>query len=188
MPTLLTRERHLTGLREAVAAFERYADRAGPQRRDALAEVLRAHAAAPAAEQDHWTRRACHEAGLLALGAQGEALGRPPEPAELWLDPDLAADGIDELLGTCRLRPDVPGVLVIRPTDRREWWTLELGARRPRLTRHAGGAPLDGDWELTGPTLELFVRLAARAPMSSLPPSGLTPRRGPTLPTREAHP
>lgn len=68
-----------------------------------------------------WARRQCHE-------------------TTMWIDPELAGDGIDELLGgfltrpRSRLRCDTEAVLVVRPVD----------------------LP---DWELTGRAVELYLRL-----------------------------
>ena len=46
-----------------------------------------------------WARRQCHETTMHAVDALSAALGRRPVAADSWIDPVLARDGIDELLG-----------------------------------------------------------------------------------------
>ena len=234
MPTQLTAERHLDGLREAMLAFVRYGDRAGlsapvptcpgwtvrelvahqgmvhrwaaanlrgersdpdalelaglssPDPLEWLAdgaiELVTAWAKAPddvrtvvflndaPGPLPFWASRQCHETTIHAVDAQAASLGRAPRVDEVWMDAELAADGIDELLcgfltrPKSRLRTDRPGLLVVAPDDRDEWWEVRLSpepavsTRRTRSTL-AGAAPADADWLLTGPAVELYVRL-----------------------------
>ena len=68
-----------------------------------------------------WARRQCHETTMHAVDALAASLGRAPRPDEVWVDPELAGDGIDELLGgfltrpRSRLRCDEDALLVVRP-------------------------------------------------------------------------
>lgn len=233
MPTQLSPRRHLEGLREAMLAFVRYADRAGlaapiptcpdwtvrdlvahqgmvhrwaaanlrgeaqgpdaaqayeregrshPDPLEWLAdgaiELVSAWTAAPEdvatvvflrdapAAKPFWARRQCHETTVHAFDAMAAALGRPLHAEELWLDAELAADGIDELLGgfltrsRSRLRTADPGLLVVAPDDREEWWEVVVSPEPAVCARRTGGAPpAEADWRLAGPAAELYLRL-----------------------------
>jgi uncharacterized protein (TIGR03083 family) len=114
-----------------------------------------------------WARRQCHETTMHAIDALAASLGRAPRPEEVWLDPELAGDGIDELLGgfltrpRSRLRCDEDALLVVRPDDLGDWWEVAMGPRPAVTTRRTTGdeRPDDADWELTGGAVELFLRL-----------------------------
>ncbi|WP_028650795.1 maleylpyruvate isomerase family mycothiol-dependent enzyme [Nocardioides halotolerans] len=113
-----------------------------------------------------WARRQCHETTMHAVDALAASLGRPPRPDEVWVEPELAADGIDELLGgfhtraRSRLRCDDDALLVVRPDDVEDWWEVALGPQPAVTTRHRGGEVADdADWELTGGAVELYLRL-----------------------------
>jgi uncharacterized protein (TIGR03083 family) len=243
VPTRLTPEEHLAGLRDAVVAFARYADRATPLAtvptcpewtvldlvahqgmvhrwaaalvrgerpdddavaafeasgrassdpvrwlREGALEVSRAVTDAPE-DRDalvflndapparaFWARRQCHETTIHAVDAMSAALGRPPRADETWIDPVLALDGIDELLGgfltrpRSRLRCEEEAVLVVAPDGAADWWEVSLGPRPAVVTRHAaaydcqgyaGGA--DADWEVTGSAVEVYLRLWNRS-------------------------
>jgi uncharacterized protein (TIGR03083 family) len=112
-----------------------------------------------------WARRQCHETSIHAVDALAASLGRPPRADEVWIDAELAADGIDELLcgfltrPRSRLRTEAPGVLVVAPDDRDEWWEVRLSPEPAVSGRRTGPAPADADWTLTGPAVELYLRL-----------------------------
>ncbi|MFC7405605.1 maleylpyruvate isomerase family mycothiol-dependent enzyme [Georgenia alba] len=113
-----------------------------------------------------WARRQCHETTIHAVDAQAAALGRPPDTGEVdWITPELAADGIDELLGgflprrRSRLRLERAARLVVAPRDAPWSWLVELGPEPPVTTRHAGGRESDADWAVTGSAVELYLRL-----------------------------
>jgi uncharacterized protein (TIGR03083 family) len=114
-----------------------------------------------------WARRQCHETTMHAVDALAASLGRPPRPEEVWIDPELAGDGIDELLGgfltrpRSRLRCDEDALLVVRPDDLADWWEVGMGPRPAITTRRTtGDEPADdADWELTGGAVELYLRL-----------------------------
>jgi uncharacterized protein (TIGR03083 family) len=115
--------------------------------------------------KEFWARRQCHETTIHAVDALAAALGRAPKSDEVWVDSELAADGIDELLcgfltrSRSRLRTDEPGLLVVAPDDRVEWWEVRLSAAPAVATRRTGPAPDDADWMLTGPAADLYLRL-----------------------------
>ena len=123
-----------------------------------------------------WARRQCHETTMHAVDALAASLGRPPTSGEVWVDAELAGDGIDELLGGfltrpgSRLRCDDPALLVVRPDDLADWWEVQLGPRPAVTARHsADRTPADDpDWELVGDAVELYLRLWNRTD----PPEG----------------
>ncbi len=114
-----------------------------------------------------WARRQCHETTIHAVDALAASLGRAPRPREVWVDPELAGDGIDELLGgfltrpRARLRCEDDALLVVRPDDLADWWEVALGPRPAITTRRtpAEEPAEDPDWELTGGAVELYLRL-----------------------------
>ena len=122
---------------------------------------------APAAPRAFWARRQCHETTIHAVDALSASLGRPPRSSETWIDPVLARDGIDELLGgfltrpRSRLRCEEEAVLAVVPEDAQEWWEVALGPEPPVVTRHltAYDPAHDPDWELEGTSVELYLRL-----------------------------
>lgn len=134
---------------------------------DVRAPIFLDDAPAPRA---FWARRQCHETTIHAVDAMAAALGRSPRAEEVWVDTDLAVDGIDELLGgfltrpRSRLRFDEEALLVVAPDDAEDWWEVELSPSPARTTRRtAADASPDPDWELTGPAVELYLRLWNRA-------------------------
>ncbi len=117
-----------------------------------------------------WARRQCHETTMHAVDALAASLGRAPRPDEVWIDPELAGDGIDELLGgfltrpRSRLRCDEDALLVVRPDDLGDWWEVAMGPRPAVVTRRTpvefeDSPEDDADWELTGSAVELYLRL-----------------------------
>ena len=114
-----------------------------------------------------WARRECHETSMHAIDALAASLGRAPRPDEVWIDPELAGDGIDELLGGFLTRPrsqlrcDEDALLVVRPLDLPDWWEVAMGPRPATTTRHTGADVPDHepDWELTASAVELYLRL-----------------------------
>ncbi|HRK46125.1 MAG TPA: maleylpyruvate isomerase family mycothiol-dependent enzyme, partial [Nocardioides sp.] len=85
----------------------------------------------------------------------------------VWIDAELAGDGIDELLAgfltrpRSRLRCEEEAVLVVRPVDLPDWWEVSMGPRPAVTTRRTAADLLsdEPDWELTGGAVELYVRL-----------------------------
>jgi hypothetical protein len=172
---------------DAVAAYEAEGraapDQAGWLREGAL-EVARAVTDAPddrdapvflndapPRPRAFWARRQCHETTIHAVDALSASLGRAPRPDETWIDPTVALDGIDELLGgfltrpRSRLRCEEEALLVVAADEGTDWWEVSLGPRPAVVTRHRtaydGGS--DPDWEVTGSAVELYLRLWNRS-------------------------
>jgi uncharacterized protein (TIGR03083 family) len=86
---------------------------------------------APAAKP-FWARRQCHETTMHAVDALSAALGRYPKADDTWIDPAIAADGIDELLtgfitrSKSRLRSEEPLTIGVRPTDADRAWLVHV--------------------------------------------------------------
>ena len=137
---------------------------------DAKAIVFLNDAPAP---REFWARRQCHETTVHAVDAMSAALGRRPDPAETWIETDLAVDGIDELLGgfltrpRSRLRCDEESVLVVAPDDAPDWWQVDLGPR-PAVTTRRTGPRADGDWVLNGSAVDLYLSLWNRTERPAL--------------------
>jgi uncharacterized protein (TIGR03083 family) len=154
-------EHPLTWLAAGASALAE-AVRGAPEDVDALVFL---NDAPPARE--FWARRQCHETTMHAVDALAASLGRPPRPEEVWIDPELAGDGIDELLGgfltrpRSRLRCDADAMLVVCPDDLSDWWEVSMGPRPATTTRRTSDdVPADDpDWELTGSAVELYLRL-----------------------------
>jgi uncharacterized protein (TIGR03083 family) len=108
-----------------------------------------------------WLRRMAHETAIHRVDAQ-LAAGVPLTPH----DPRLAADGVDELLGTF-LPPDSgdlasgtfdagrPGTVAVEAGDRR--WLLELPDAGSRLA--AVGEPVDADARVVGSAPDVYRAL-----------------------------
>ncbi|MEY2243680.1 maleylpyruvate isomerase family mycothiol-dependent enzyme [Streptomyces sp. BF23-18] len=122
-----------------------------------------------------WARRQAHETTVHRVDAES-ALGVEPTA----VPPDLAVDGIDELLrgfharDRSKLRTAEPRVLRVRATDRPDAvWTVRLSSEAPIGERgdHAhpdSGENTDVDCELTGPAAGLYLALWNRAPFPSV--------------------
>jgi uncharacterized protein (TIGR03083 family) len=120
--------------------------------------------------KEFWARRQCHETTIHAVDALAACLGRAPRADEVWVGADLAADGIDELLcgfltrTKSRLRSEAPGLLVVAPDDRDEWWEVRISSAPAVAARRTGEVAGDADWTLTGRAVELYLRLWNRGP------------------------
>jgi uncharacterized protein (TIGR03083 family) len=135
---------------------------------DAPAIVFLDDAPAPRA---FWARRSCLETTVHAVDALAAVLGRAPRPEETWIGRRLAVDGIDEVLGGFLTRPGSPlrcpdeQRLAVAPDDAPDWWLVRIGPH-PAVTsrRTRASAVPDEALELTGPAVELFLRLCDRTP------------------------
>jgi uncharacterized protein (TIGR03083 family) len=125
---------------------------------------------APAARL-FWTRRQCHETTIHAVDALSARLGRAARADETWIRPEIAVDGIDELLVgfvTRSRRGASPGddtTVLVRPDDVDVAWRVELATGRPIVTRRVRpGSPEAGsaDHTLTGEPVDLYLRLWSR--------------------------
>lgn len=240
MATDLTVSEHLDGLREALLAYVRYADRAGlagdvptcpgwtvrgltahlgmvhrfglsavrgedsdtgaAERegqaaadpitwlRDGVTELTREIAEAPddlealvflknaPPPKAFWARRQCHETVIHAVDALSAALGRYPVPADTWISPELALDGIDELLmgfvmrSASKVRSEEPMLIAVSPDDSERSWLLQVGPDAPVTTRHDG--PVDGDVTVSGSAVEVYLTLWNRSDTAKVDDGG----------------
>jgi hypothetical protein len=109
---------------------------------------------------------------MHAVDALSADLGRRPRAADSWIDPTLARDGIDELLGGfltrnhSRLRCDDPMTVLVVPTDADESWRLDV-SRRPAVTTRRTAAEVEGDDDadvvLRAPSVALYLALWNRS-------------------------
>ncbi|QIJ61160.1 maleylpyruvate isomerase family mycothiol-dependent enzyme [Streptomyces sp. JB150] len=115
---------------------------------------------------EFWARRQAHETTVHRYDAQA-ALGGTPDPVA----PDLAADGIDELLrgfharSRSRVRTQTPRTLRVRATDADAVWTVRLSPEPPVTARDDSG---EADCELSGTAGELYLALWNRVPVPSV--------------------
>jgi uncharacterized protein (TIGR03083 family) len=109
-----------------------------------------------------WARRQCHETTIHAVDAMSASLGRPPRANETWVRPELAADGVDELLTGFvprprqRLRSVEPLTVVVETTDTGHAWTMQVGPDPVVTTRERAPAP---DALLAGPAVQVYLGL-----------------------------
>ena len=121
-----------------------------------------------------WFRRQVHETAVhLADSGSGHVL-----------DPAVAADGVDEVLGAMLPRvtrwhavPELPGPVSLRATDTGDVWTVHPG-EPPALGPAADGASVEAPardlllrlWKRTGPTPRVTGDAAAALLASPLTP------------------
>ncbi|WP_340537398.1 maleylpyruvate isomerase family mycothiol-dependent enzyme [Nocardioides sp. GXZ039] len=117
-----------------------------------------------------WARRQCHETTIHAVDALAAALGRRPRAEETWIGPDLALDGVDELLlgfvprSRSKLRSETPLTLAVRLTDADRGYLIEVSNEPPRVTRHDGAdVDLTGDRTIEGTAAQLYLALWQRS-------------------------
>ena len=128
------------------------------------------------APREFWARRQCHETTVHAVDALAAALGRWPTAEETWIEPDLAVDGIDELLGgfmtrpRSRLRCEEDALLVVAPDDAPDCWLVHLGPGPAVTERRVGPVFADADWQLDGSAVLLYLALWNRARRPGLDP------------------
>jgi uncharacterized protein (TIGR03083 family) len=126
---------------------------------DVAALVFLADAPPP---RQFWARRQAHETTVHAVDALAAALGRVPTSMEAAIDPDVAVDGIDELLtgffprGRSRLAGEEPLTVAVVPNDSGRRWTLTVADGRLSTAREQqpGAATV-----LTGSAAELYLGL-----------------------------
>jgi hypothetical protein len=130
---------------------------------------------APPARQ-FWARRQCHETLIHAVDALSAALGRYPTAADSWIDPELALDGIDELLTgfvtrpRSKLRSEEPVRIAVLPDDAKpgtqRGWLVHVGSEpavTERLTGEDFEAARKADVVLEGGAVALLLTLWNRS-------------------------
>ncbi|HEX3789440.1 MAG TPA: maleylpyruvate isomerase family mycothiol-dependent enzyme [Pseudonocardiaceae bacterium] len=116
-----------------------------------------------------WARRQAHETTIHRMDAEA-AVGRYTPVA-----PDLAADGIDELLTgfvprNRKLRGETERTLLVSATDLGRHWFVRLGPDRPRIS--ASDQPTAADTTISGPAAVLYPVLWNRRPWDGLTVTG----------------
>jgi len=110
-----------------------------------------------------WARRQAHETTIHRLDAQFAAGAVEP------VDPAVAADGVDELLGGFFRRREPPAdgaLLLVTATDVDRSWAIRLGAGRIGLD--PGADPGSADCVLAGPSTLLYPTLWNRGGFDEL--------------------
>ncbi len=131
---------------------------------DLRAPVFLADAPAP---REFWARRQCHETTLHAVDALSAVLGRYPRSDDTWIEPDVALDGIDELLTgflprpLSTLRTDEPTTIAVLPDDADQRWLVAVSPQAPVTARGLGDE--DADVVLRGPAVALYLTLWNRS-------------------------
>ncbi len=114
-----------------------------------------------------WARRQCHETTMHAVDALSAVLGRYPHAADTWIDPQVALDGIDELLTgflprpRSQLRADEPLTVAVLPDDADQRWLIAISNQSPVTARGLGDD--DADVVLRGSSVALYLTLWNRS-------------------------
>lgn len=133
---------------------------------DVAAKVFLRDAPAPLL---FWARRQAHETTLHSVDAVAATLGRWPSPSEVSVSPDLAADGIDELLSgfitrsKAKLRSQEPHTILVAAEDTGHTWSVRV-SQEPVVT--AAGEPDATDTPVSrfrGTAVQLYLSLWNRA-------------------------
>lgn len=109
-----------------------------------------------------WARRQAHETTIHGVDAQSAQLGRPPTAAEVSISPELAADGIDELLTgflprrKTKLHSVEPYTVVVHATDVPRDWHITVSESPPVTAHGTVSAP---DLNMVGSAVELYLGL-----------------------------
>lgn len=115
-----------------------------------------------------WARRQAHETAIHRIDAEGAA-GPVTEVA-----PEIATDGIDELLAGFFARPrgrlvaDPPVTLAVRTTDTDAAWAIRIEADRRVVTPGSR----EGDCVVAGPAGDLYLLLWNRRDSAGLDVKG----------------
>jgi uncharacterized protein (TIGR03083 family) len=113
-----------------------------------------------------WARRQAHETTIHSVDAISAACRRWPTAADVAIDPVLAADGIDELLGGFitrgkgRLHAPEPYTVLVQTDDTGHAWTLQI-SDGPILT--TPGAIEQPEVVFSGTAVQLYLSLWNRA-------------------------
>lgn len=109
-----------------------------------------------------WARRQAHETTVHSVDALSAVLGRLPSATETDVEPDVALDGIDELLtgffprGRTKLAELAPLTLAVTPSDSAHAWTVVVEGER--LTTIRAHRP-DTDTTFAGTAVQLYLGL-----------------------------
>jgi uncharacterized protein (TIGR03083 family) len=109
-----------------------------------------------------WARRQAHETTIHSADAVAARVGRWPAAADLPIDPQLAADGVDELLcgfitrGKGKLNSPEPMTVVVAAEDAGRAWTIRL---TPESLTTDPGAAAQPDATLSGTAAQLYLGL-----------------------------
>jgi uncharacterized protein (TIGR03083 family) len=131
---------------------------------DLEAMVFLADAPAP---KRFWARRQCHETTMHAVDALSAVVGRYPHAADTWIDPQVALDGIDELLTGFLPRPrsqllaEEPLTVAVLPEDADQRWLVAISNQPPVTARGLGDD--DADVVLRGSAVALYLTLWNRS-------------------------
>lgn len=109
-----------------------------------------------------WIRRQAHELAIHRLDAEHAAAG-PAETVPALFDPQLAVDGVDELLTSLLPPVDVAGTVHYRADDTGDEWWLELTPGRPPSAHRGHGVGRLADASVRG-TAEQVYRAVWRRP------------------------
>ena len=117
-----------------------------------------------------WARRQCHETTIHAVDALSAALGRYPNAADTWIDPDVAVDGIDELLrgfmtrNKSPLRSEDPLSIGVLTDESATGWLVEVSQAPAVVTISARDEVASGaDVRVNGPAVAVYLTLWNRS-------------------------
>jgi uncharacterized protein (TIGR03083 family) len=134
---------------------------------------------------DFWARRQCHETTIHGVDALSASLGRYPRAADTGIDPAIALDGIDELLGgfmtrtKSRLRSAEPQAIAVLADESPIGWLVETSDRPAVVTTAPREALADrADVLLRGPAVAVYLTLWNRSDELDVEDRALTPWRG----------
>lgn len=113
-----------------------------------------------------WARRQAHEMTIHSVDALSAALGRWPSASDVSVKPELAADGIDELLcgfiprRKTRLRSPEPYTIAVTTADTEHAWSLQV-SEDPVVT--VPGQAESADAAFSGSAVQVYLSLWNRA-------------------------
>ncbi|NNG35606.1 maleylpyruvate isomerase family mycothiol-dependent enzyme [Nakamurella aerolata] len=115
--------------------------------------------------REFWARRQLHETTIHAVDALAGRLGKMPTAKQTGIDPELAVDGLTELLTgflprrSSQLRSDDPVSFLVAPTDIDAAWTVRVSTDPPQVSAGTDG---NTDGVLAGTAAALYLGLRNR--------------------------
>lgn len=112
-----------------------------------------------------WARRQAHETTMHAVDALAAVLGRTPTAAEADIEPEVAVDGLDELLrgfftrGRSKLFDGAEYTFVVAPSDSPRRWVVRVAERLTVDPGDDATPPSDAAAELRGTAAQLYLGL-----------------------------